>query len=334
MMKTLKRIIYAMPLLLLCFALAQPAAYAAEPPDLTKDGSFTIVMKYEDNAINGAGITLYRVADAKLEGDHLVYTAATAFETASVSFDELGLDSKKNLDAATVLRSYALQNVIAGTARTTGADGKAKFEELSSGLYLVAQTGSTAAYRDISPFLLSVPMANADKTGWFYDIESLPKTEISVRPPQPSQPQPPPASPEPETSPEPEVSPTPEPTSTPETTPTPPTVTPTSEPSPPPGPDIPPPPTEIENTLVPTDEGTFIEIGPDGTPLGEWRWDPEEGEWIYDEYPPLGELPQTGRLQWPVPVMALAGMTLFTSGWAIKRGKSGDASREEGDGKR
>jgi hypothetical protein len=52
--------------------------------------------------------------------------------------------------------------------------------------------------------------------------------------------------------------------------------------------------TNIENTLVPTDDGTFIEMGPDGVPLGEWHWDPENEEWIFDEYPPLGDFPPTG----------------------------------------
>jgi hypothetical protein len=52
--------------------------------------------------------------------------------------------------------------------------------------------------------------------------------------------------------------------------------------------------TDIDNTLVPGDDGTFIEIGPDGTPLGEWHWDPVEEEWIFEEYPPLGDYPPTG----------------------------------------
>lgn len=33
--------------------------------------------------------------------------------------------------------------------------------------------------------------------------------------------------------------------------------------------------------------------------------------------PPPPELPQTGQLNWPVPVMAVAGMTLFALGWCL-----------------
>lgn len=35
--------------------------------------------------------------------------------------------------------------------------------------------------------------------------------------------------------------------------------------------------------------------------------------------PPAGELPQTGQLNWPVPVLALSGMGLFLLGWWLCR---------------
>ena len=56
----------------------------------------------------------------------------------------------------------------------------------------------------------------------------------------------------------------------------------------------PPNPTVLGNTLVPGDDGSFIEFDEDGTPLGEWRWDDDDEMWIFEEYLPLGNLPQTG----------------------------------------
>jgi hypothetical protein len=50
------------------------------------------------------------------------------------------------------------------------------------------------------------------------------------------------------------------------------------------------------NSIVPGDGGTYIELDENGTPLGEWRYDEDNGEWIFDEYPPLGNLPQTGAV--------------------------------------
>ncbi|MDR1193367.1 MAG: VWA domain-containing protein [Peptococcaceae bacterium] len=47
--------------------------------------------------------------------------------------------------------------------------------------------------------------------------------------------------------------------------------------------------------LVPQDDGSFIELDADGVPLGRWTQDPDTGEWIFDEFPPLGafDSPQT-----------------------------------------
>ncbi|MDR2354683.1 MAG: hypothetical protein LBE16_00660, partial [Clostridiales Family XIII bacterium] len=58
---------------------------------------------------------------------------------------------------------------------------------------------------------------------------------------------------------------------------------------------VPPAPSNPGGSLIPGDNGIYVEFGNDGVPLGEWRWDEDAGQWIYDEYPPLSEnLPQTG----------------------------------------
>jgi hypothetical protein len=85
-----------------------------------------------------------------------------------------------------------------------------------------------------------------------------------------SQPEPPPES-EPDTEPEPVLEPEPEPEPESE-----------SQPFSPANPGA---------VLLPNGQGSFLEIGEDGVPLGEWRYDPESGEWIYAPY---AGLPQTG----------------------------------------
>lgn len=77
-----------------------------------------------------------------------------------------------------------------------------------------------------------------------------------------------------------------QPTETPVTTPPAVVVTPDepSLPSPAPG-----------NTLVPDGEGGYIEYDDENSPTGAWHQDPDTGEWIFDEFPPLGGLtPPTG----------------------------------------
>lgn len=67
-----------------------------------------------------------------------------------------------------------------------------------------------------------------------------------------------------------------------------------------------PPPTEIPDDPPPSDPGD----PPD---------DDEPYEEIPEEEPPLAVLPQTGLLQWPVPVMAMAGLLLFAVGFASEK---------------
>ncbi|MDR1246804.1 MAG: isopeptide-forming domain-containing fimbrial protein [Clostridiales Family XIII bacterium] len=50
------------------------------------------------------------------------------------------------------------------------------------------------------------------------------------------------------------------------------------------------------HSIIPGGDGSYIELDENGGPLGEWRYDPDSGDRIFDEYPPLaGALPQTGR---------------------------------------
>ena len=76
-----------------------------------------------------------------------------------------------------------------------------------------------------------------------------------------------------------------------------------TKPDPKPDPDPDDPPTDIPEEEVPLGPGEF----PD-----------DEGdpglEDIFDEEPPLAMLPQTGLLQWPIPVMAMAGLLLVALG--------------------
>ena len=58
--------------------------------------------------------------------------------------------------------------------------------------------------------------------------------------------------------------------------------------------ETPPLPTIEGHQLVPGDDNTFIELDEEGVPLGQWSYDDEEEMWIFEEFPPLGGLPDTG----------------------------------------
>ena len=70
------------------------------------------------------------------------------------------------------------------------------------------------------------------------------------------------------------------------------------------------------DTLMPQydDDGNliFIELGPDGVPLGVWHWDEDEELWVFDEEVPLADFPNTGGPGFPYWMMAVSAFMLFT----------------------
>ena len=84
---------------------------------------------------------------------------------------------------------------------------------------------------------------------------------------------------------------------------------------------IAPPPTNPDR-LISDGNGGFIELDDDGIPLGTWHWCPDEEVWLFDEMLPLGDLPQTGLLNWPIVVLLISGILMIAFGiFIVKRSK-------------
>ena len=74
----------------------------------------------------------------------------------------------------------------------------------------------------------------------------------------------------------------------------------------------------------------YVEIDDVGTALGEWHYSDEDGEWIFDPYPPplanmeyLEDMPQTGDDTSKTFLFALAGLTLMLFLLSTERRKRG-----------
>ncbi|MFW9176977.1 SpaH/EbpB family LPXTG-anchored major pilin [Corynebacterium amycolatum] len=59
--------------------------------------------------------------------------------------------------------------------QTTGADGKAAFDDLDLGIYLVEETDAPAGIVTGAPFIVSVPMVNEASDAWNYNVVAYPK---------------------------------------------------------------------------------------------------------------------------------------------------------------
>jgi LPXTG-motif cell wall-anchored protein len=48
------------------------------------------------------------------------------------------------------------------------------------------------------------------------------------------------------------------------------------------------------DTLVPDDDGGYLELDEAGIPRGDWQYDEDRGIWIFEPFTPLDEIPKTG----------------------------------------
>ena len=188
-MKLLKKLAMVMAAVLVAVTPLQ--VHAEELPDLKKTGSITVTLKDGDTPVGGEELTLVKVASAitKNDGNDTATDRGYAFECTDAFKAEENLvngltadnaaDTAKNLYAY-VAKANAEKVTIAGTAMKTGADGVASFSGLSTGLYLIWNSKPSEQYQTIDPFLVTIPVKNADESGtitYTYDVDAAPKME-------------------------------------------------------------------------------------------------------------------------------------------------------------
>lgn len=173
MRKTIQRIALLALALMLC-----ASALAAEF-DVNKEGSISVqIQTAKGTKVKNAKLELYRVGDVQIVDSNLTFVLTDEFADSGANLSDLnaaGLASTLNT---------AAKNLTPMATATTDSNGKATFSNLEVGLYLVVQNGFTKKmyFTEISPFIVSVPMTNAEGTGWNYDIDAGPKVKAVAKP--------------------------------------------------------------------------------------------------------------------------------------------------------
>lgn len=238
----------------------------------------------KDKALSGGQLTLYRVAEVKRKNGDLSFEYCGDFYGCGIALGDL-TDST----LADQLLEYMPQGA-RGTTKTVDADGNAAFENLELGLYLIVQSKASNGYAPIKPFLVSLPMAENGK--WNYEVDASPKVG-GYTPVNPDTPPVPPT-------------PVPDKPGTPEQ-PTEPTNPDT--PKNPDGPDSPVSPGSPDSPVAPGNPDNPAAPGKPDNPALAGRPDGVV----------MNGLPQTGQLNWPVPVLAVSGVLLFAAGWVLNK---------------
>lgn len=171
--------------LVLCGARAQAI-------DLGQIGSIALVRcDGEGKPLAGREYWLYRVGAAVSGGEGVQFVLSEEFGGSGAALDD---PSASHL--AQQLAGYVQEHPeLSRKEATADAQGRAAFEGLECGLYLVMQAPTDAqdAYERMTPFVVTLPMHGEAGEGWAYEVLARPKASPTGTPapeqtPEPSQP--------------------------------------------------------------------------------------------------------------------------------------------------
>ena len=145
---------------------------SAEGFDPAKTGSISVTLteQYEKTPIVGAELDVYYIATVGINMDgKLIYSYTEAFAEAGIALEDPDLAAK--LDA------YLSENEVTALKLHTDTNGTASCTDLPLGLYFVRQTNAVEGFAPCTPFLVTVPMEDAQ--GYVYAVNASPKTEVA-----------------------------------------------------------------------------------------------------------------------------------------------------------
>ena len=129
-------------------------------------GSITLNFSAEENQ-SASAFRLYRIADAYKNAEGIKYELIQPYDKAEVDLSDLQ-DSLLPVHLA----YFASVNSQSYTEKVADEEGKLVFDNLDSGLYLIVPVESES-----SPFLVSVPMYNSETKKLEYNVSASPKIE-------------------------------------------------------------------------------------------------------------------------------------------------------------
>ena len=167
-------------ILTLIFTASIPALAADSNVDFQRKGSLTLTIleKESHSPVSDLSFTLYKVADVSAGNDgNLAYKLTENFKKSGVALEDVNTGG-----LAQTLADYAAENALPGATKTSDSKGAVQYGELSLGLYLIKQSGDGNESIHTTPFLTAIPYTSADGREWIYDVKANPKAEILAEP--------------------------------------------------------------------------------------------------------------------------------------------------------
>lgn len=178
-----KRILSMLAVLLLLGSVAL-TAFASEIPDLTKNGSITFTMDWENKPLNSGSLSIYRVGIIAADKSLYHFELIDALKDSKLSLEKVD-DPNLAKDLAILALKKNLTEI-----KTHIKNGKAVFSNVAPGLYVVMQNAEDASngFAPINPFLISIP--RYENGVYELDVTADPKVPFESIPTDPTKPKP------------------------------------------------------------------------------------------------------------------------------------------------
>ena len=133
--------------------------------DRMAKGTLAIDFTYSGNSLAGGVFDIYHVASLD-NSAVLSYTLTSNFVVTGVDINAVRTSSEVESAAKTLAQHTSGATKIATLTTTGSASSPISESGLDLGVYLVVQTVTPPYYATSSPFLVYIPMMNAEGTGW------------------------------------------------------------------------------------------------------------------------------------------------------------------------
>lgn len=160
-------------LLVLVVCMAPFSVFAAVPLD--KTGSITISVQDRETHehIGEAVFRIYKIADVFTAGEGVRFAYTDEFKDNGMAMGDL-----TDAYLPVHLMIYAVDNHLPYEERTSDSNDVVLFDNLSCGAYLVIPVSIQNGYINPTPFIAPIPVRNQSLDEWLYDLEPTPKTQI------------------------------------------------------------------------------------------------------------------------------------------------------------
>ena len=171
--------VLAFVFLLFCLMPLGISASAAERIDVEKPVSLTLTCRPQDAPLGGMNFSIYRVAEVS---STVHFTLTAPFDSYSVKVNGLNSASAWRAAANTLATYAAADGLAANDAGATGTDGKVSFTDLKPGLYLIVGEKLKVGRKTYTatPSLLCLPDLDETNDTWMYDVSASPKMDVNT----------------------------------------------------------------------------------------------------------------------------------------------------------